>query len=253
MSTEAEKIEIKYTVEIHDDNDAVSPLSQDYDETPIQMVCSHNRYNLGTVQAKSSQDVFAVIANYLGIDMDTNVGSEEEYQKAVELISEKAFIEPVSLFDHSGISMSIGRSSGWDSGQVGFIYVSKEKLEEDVTLHDGETLESVAEKVFKETVDIYDEYLRGNVYGYTVTVEMIVDDENEVLLSEDSSYGYYGSTVKGSNMLESMGDYFIGDDLSSFEKELPSYFSSDETYELSAKHTIDELPEWLQKDVRGGT
>ena len=48
-----------------------------------------------------------------------------------KVISEKYLMLPLYLYDHSGLAMSTESFSGraphaeWDSGQVGWIYVSK--------------------------------------------------------------------------------------------------------------------------------
>ena len=66
--------------------------------------------------------------------------------------------------------MSTGAfSCPWDSGQVGFIYVSRAKLREVygwpriTKAREQEVLE-----LLREEVEEYDNYLRGNVWGFVV-------------------------------------------------------------------------------------
>lgn len=79
-------------------------------------------------------------------------------------------ILPLGLIDHSGISMYVGAGAhphdpgGWDSGQVGVIFDTTETREQ---LQD--TTREEIEKQLRAEVDTYAEYLRGEVYCYTVT------------------------------------------------------------------------------------
>jgi hypothetical protein len=101
-----------------------------------------------------------------------------------------AEIVMLGLIDHSGISMyvgggpAVGDSQGWDSGTVGFIYVTRETI---VREHGADTPESRenARACLVSEVETYDQYLRGDVYGYTVE-----DEAGNVL---DSCWGFYGA------------------------------------------------------------
>lgn len=90
-------------------------------------------------------------------------------------------ILPLYLYDHSGLSMS---SSSFacprDSGQVGYIYVSHAKLRGEC----GDDWLENGTKCLQGEVDTYDQYLRGDVYGYD-----IVDSEGNSL---DSCWGFFG-------------------------------------------------------------
>jgi hypothetical protein len=55
-------------------------------------------------------------------------GFEAAFDKWVE---DKVCIKDLYLYDHSGITISTSPfSCGWDSGQVGFIYLTRQKCEE---------------------------------------------------------------------------------------------------------------------------
>jgi len=70
----------------------------------------------------------------------------------------------------------------FDSGQIGWIYITKDKIEKE-----GWTPEQ-AEKYLEGEVQVYDDYLTGNVYGYRIT-----DADGD---DKDSCYGYYGDDGK---------------------------------------------------------
>ena len=96
-------------------------------------------------------------------------------------------ILPLYLYDHSGITISTGPfSCNWDSGQVGWIFVSKDKVKKE-----GIDETKVGEYL-KGEVETYDRYIRGDVYGYRiyeVTTCNLGHDHEEDL---DSCWGFYG-------------------------------------------------------------
>lgn len=134
---------------------------------------------------------------------------------------------PLWLYDHSGITMSCGARVGqyadcWDSGCVGWIIVLKKTVMEEVGTeyvldengerirlehkHEGhpstwsyktrpltdDTWRSRAVKIMQTDVEIYDLYLTGEVYGYTIH-EWNDDDES---WNEGDSYpGFLGSDI----------------------------------------------------------
>jgi len=84
---------------------------------------------------------------------------------------ENVVLLPLYLYDHTIQSMStssfLGRAqhAEWDSGQVGYIYASRDAIEK---AYGAITKESVvqAEKVLAGEVDSFDCYLRGECYGF---------------------------------------------------------------------------------------
>jgi hypothetical protein len=76
-----------------------------------------------------------------------------------------AVILPLYLYDHSGITMSTSPfSCRWDSGQVGWTFVSKKKIREEygVKRISKELIEKVTEMLEGE-VRTYDMYLTGEL------------------------------------------------------------------------------------------
>ncbi len=164
----------RYAVKIYQDGDGESP--RDWDNLG-RMVCFHRRYELGDRHNLSSADF-------------GNWAEVEEY-----LIHEMGafLIFPLYLYDHSGLHMKIGSFSGrlpaghaeFDSGQVGFIYCTKQAILDNwgykrVT---GPLTERARQLLVAE-VEEYDQYLAGDVYGYVVE-----DEDGEHV---DSCGGFYG-------------------------------------------------------------
>jgi hypothetical protein len=79
-------------------------------------------------------------------------------------------ILPLGLYDHSGISMYVGGRRGWDSGQVGVIFDTAEARQ-----RMGLTGRDDIERTLRGEVEVYDSYLRGEVYGFVVDPDGVAD------------------------------------------------------------------------------
>lgn len=108
---------------------------------------------------------------------------------------------PIYMYDHSGITVATHPfSCPWDSGQIGFIFITKEKIKKEMC-HVGKILpdkshklteiKRVTKKVLTRTEEMlesevvtFDQYLRGDVYGY------IIEAPDGSIF--DSCYGIYG-------------------------------------------------------------
>ena len=105
--------------------------------------------------------------------------------------------ETISLnvygYDHGGLTIKTSPfSCPWDSGQLGVIFITKEKVVEEFGDFSKESIER-AEKYLRNEVSLYDDYLQGNVYGFRV-----VDGDKEI----DSCWGFYGDDHSLSGLLE---------------------------------------------------
>lgn len=101
-------------------------------------------------------------------------------------LAEKTYcILPLYLYDHSGITMSTtGFSCPWDSGQIGWIYASKESIKAEYGCNDlTPEIREKAEKLLRGEVEYYDHYIRGDCYGF----QLYKDDEEL-----DSCWGFIG-------------------------------------------------------------
>ena len=148
---------------------------RDWDHTST-MACFHRSYTLGDEN------------DYRSDDYD----NWDEMEEAIKEGSAPDCILPLSLYDHSGLSMSVGRSSGWDSGQVGFIFG---------TCEEGETPEQLEARLRYE-VDLYDRYIRGEIYQFTV-----VDSLGEVLESCTGFFSEEDARADGEAALKTCWEY----------------------------------------------
>jgi hypothetical protein len=163
-----------YTIKIEQDDDPVNPRTE-YDNVG-KMVCWHSHYSLGDEQPRCSPDEY--LHQMMWEREDRLHGKripDNIKQEDLQAYIDKHFVVlPLYCYDHSGLSMS-PRPFGcpWDSGGVGFIYVESESKEYD-DLESG----------LKGEVETYDQYLRGDIWGYTIETS-----DGEVL---DSCWGFYG-------------------------------------------------------------
>ena len=169
-----------FSIDIYQDECFESPREW---ENLGTMVCFHRRYSLGDKHEFSDSDDFR---EYL----------DENENKIMAL--------PLYLYDHGGITMNTtGFSCPWDSGQVGVIYCTYEKIRKEYGIKyvTKKWQEKIRQYLINE-VQTYDQYLRGEVYCYNI--------EDTV----DSCGGFYGYDHKKSGLLEyarSAIDYEIKD------------------------------------------
>ena len=166
-----ESVEIgKYRIDIIPDFEPQNPRV--WDENFGTMVCFSRRYNLGDEHDYKSGD-------YSGW---------EEIENAIVRNENVGAILPLYLYDHSGITINTtGFSCPWDSGQIGFIFVSKEKIREEYGVkYVTQKVRDKAEKLLLGEVETYDQFLRGDIYGYRITN---TETDTEI----DSCWGFYGS------------------------------------------------------------
>lgn len=187
-----------YRIEVRPEEDGYSPREWDNLGT---MVCWHRRYALGDVKSPCRPDDYIrnLAQEYTEADMD-----DADMVAVWDVIHEHYVILPLRLVDHSGITMSIGSGAypcdpgGWDSGQVGWIYVSLERLREETTVKPGQTDEDRARECLETEVHVYDLHLRGEEYYYSV----VAPDGERV----GGCGGYFG----GPGDTDTSWDYMLG-------------------------------------------
>lgn len=171
-------------VKLYQDEDAESPRNWDNFGT---LVCFHNRYDLGDKKHGYSKEDY---------------GSWDELEAEIKRREKPAVILPVYLYDHSGLRMKVGSFRGhlpqghaeFDSGQVGFIFVSKADVKSEYG-RAGKAEIAKAEKLLQGEIETYDEYLSGQVYGYVI-------DDAEDGEQGDSCWGFFGYKYTKEQSLE---------------------------------------------------
>lgn len=186
-----------YQIKIYQNDMAEDPREW---ENLGTMMCFHNHYTLGD-KHNYSEDDFSSWRDVYDFIM-------KEY--------DPLWIIPLSLYDHSGITISHGSPScPWDSGYVGFHFIPKAKVREEYSV------KRISKKLKEEIrirldceLETYDNYLRGSVYGY-----QIEHPERDEL---DSCWGFYGWDHEKSGLLtdaESSVEWDIKDREEEYQKE----------------------------------
>lgn len=181
-----------YALMVQPDDLLISP--REVNDNFGTMVCFHPHYALGDKHNYMDKDDF-LREMYLDTVGNDERGMER-YENMVNMvwgrkmtgpspdphavdntilnvIQKKYIMLPLYLYDHSGLAMStesfVGKAvhAEWDSGQVGWIYVSKEDVLKEFG---GEkmtgALRKKAEDLLRNEVTQYDAYLRGECYGF---------------------------------------------------------------------------------------
>ena len=144
------------------------------------MAYKHSRYCLGE---ESISDPIDWLEEKLNV-RKKHVYTNERLQELEEKFFQKFIGHKLYLYDHSGITISTSPfHCQWDSGQVGYIYVTKEKAREEYGRLTKKKIERILSYLDGE-VETFDQYLRGDVYGY----EILNEDGEHI----DSCHGFFG-------------------------------------------------------------
>ena len=171
MITETHK---GHEIKIEQDDNAESP--REWDNLCVIHV-AHRRYSIGDENYNDSASIHA---------------AEREAKRNGDICL------PLYMYDHSGITIALTPfSCRWDSGQVGFVQVPRDKMIEEFG-------KKIFTKALKEKglelaqgeVETLDIYIRGDVVGYTV-------DEDG-----DSCWGFFG-VEEATNEAKSVIDHML--------------------------------------------
>jgi len=217
----------KCVLEVHLDEDPLNPREEQ--DNLGTMVCWHNRYALGDKRSKGDPEDFIVAlaeelwgqASYAELrEAVQEVLKDEEYEnpqdaefwypedliavlaeenpdKLQELVFQdpNLVILPLNLYDHSGISMSTGRQypfdCPWDSGQVGWIYLTRERFQKETGYEDQ--WPDKAEEILEAEVEEYNYFLTGQVFGFVLDKKTPCDACGNVEMETvGSCWGFFG-------------------------------------------------------------
>lgn len=166
-------------LEIHYDEDAPSP--RDDDNLGV-IVGWHRRYTIGDEQP----------------DVPMNVWIHQFRSNDYVMI-------PIYMYDHGGIALScesfVGRAhhAEWDSGQVGYIYTTRERADELGVDWNPE----VIRRQLRAEVEVYGQYMNGDVFGFIVNRKQPCGHWDH----DDSCWGfYYGSDWDNNGLADELAD-----------------------------------------------
>jgi hypothetical protein len=188
---------MKNVLKIIPDQDAESP--RDWDNLGT-MACWHSRYNLGDKDGVDKlKEAVRSSKKYRESWEDYRSDDYRDFDRPATLADTAEecgiYLLPLYLYDHSGITMSTERfSCPWDSGQVGVIFVTPEKVRAEFGKKriSASLWDKVSQRL-KSEVKVYDQFIQGDVYGF-----VLEQDEEET----DSCCGFYGSDPETNGMAE---------------------------------------------------
>jgi hypothetical protein len=178
------------------------------------MACKHRRYQLGDKEARIEGDQCDWLMSLLGFNQAQIDWYERKYGQQnnallaalLNRLDDNFYWLPLYLYDHSGITMRTGSfNDHWDSGQVGIIYVRKEKaITEGFTKaymnkhYPGKTIREGMEEILRADVKTYDQFLTGDTYGYMIGTVDEDGDETE----DGGCWGFYGTDWANNGLLD---------------------------------------------------
>lgn len=182
-------------------------LYQDSGESPREwdnlgtMATKHRNYSIGEERIKDPIDWLAEKLNLSEDSVFTIADNlrESYYSNEVKQELEKRFFKnyialPMYIYEHSGVAISTTPfSCRWDSGQLGYIFCTKEKAlaEFGGKIVTAKTKQKCLSNFIGE-VKNYDTWQRGEVYGFTASYKG----------EEDSCGGFYGTDWKTNGILD---------------------------------------------------
>ncbi len=118
----------------------------------------------------------------------TNLKAEDfeswrEMKRYIEKTEKPFVIYPVSMRDHSRLSLNKGIISDWDSGQVGYIWITKDKAMKNNISKDE------ADIIINGVLEEYEAYLNGEIYN-VVEFSKVLYFEEPVINDSCLFFGY---------------------------------------------------------------
>ena len=158
---------------------------------------------------------------------------------------------PVYMYDHSGITINTtGFSCPWDSGTVGVVYVYKDAAQQHGYTLDEAGIEQIKEAL-RAHVEMWDDYVSNNIWGWTV-YEVDTDD---VYCPENLSD--LSGEERCCECVESAGGYFGNDGCKQAQKDgdealeawVKRAAEAEERAALAAAREAAESHYWACRDV----
>lgn len=185
----------KYLLTVEQDNDSDDPTEM----MVSHLVCFHRRYQIGE---KHNWDL-------------------TELQYWLREHRDEVVVKPVYLMDH-GIQSISTRNFGdrWDSGQIGYCYVIRDENDPEHTIEDWR---AAASEWIESEVELYNQYLQGDVYYYTLEEQTHIYDEikcpccgEPIKINErddweeiESCGGFYGDDLQENGIFNSIGNDLV--------------------------------------------
>lgn len=218
----------KAVLSIHYDQDVESPRKA-FDNLGTMLTWTRNYHSPDTNDYSEPRDFLQGLAEEFYAGDTYNLDNWTDKQ-LMTLIEKHVFILPVYKYEHGGIAYSTGSFKGrahhaeWDSGQVGWIFVTKEAVRKEWSVKRiSPGLQEKVLKNLKGEVAVYSAYANGEVYGFTLEKKIAIctdgecigvctcgsDDVTVELKEIDSCWGFYGSDFKTNGVAEHIPEQYL--------------------------------------------
>lgn len=124
------------------------------------------------------------------------------------------YYKPIYMYDHSGQTISLSPfGDPWGSGLCGFIFVTKQKMAEGgFDVSDEATWHTRADKIMQSEIEIYDKYICGETYSFTLYKAIKVDHQSEngqKWSTVEYDAGFYGDDLQTNGILDYIPNNWI--------------------------------------------
>lgn len=168
-------------LEIYPDEDPLDPRKE-FDNLCV-MICFQSRHDLGDKH-----------------EYQKDFASWADLENMIDGDNPDCLILPLYLMDHSGLCISTNPfGCQWDSGQIGFIFITQDRIIE----HFNRDRKKAEECLLSE-VSTYDQYLQGDIYGFILR-DKPCKECGSPGKNLESVWGYYGSDPIENGMSDSLG------------------------------------------------
>ena len=219
----------EYLLTIENYEFAESPREWD---TLCTMVCWHRHYSLGDKHNYDGiEDFFQTLCKEI-LNKSYDETDKLYWTDMFKMLKESNLIaiKAINAYEHGGITISTSNSypynDRWDAGCVGFIYATKQKIFDECGDITEENWEEKADQYIENEIQVYDQYLRGECYRFTLEEkvhyrnettcphcgEVIKVDEYDDYEEVDSCCGFYGDCIEENGIIDCLGDLKFEED-----------------------------------------
>jgi hypothetical protein len=188
----------RYVIRLEQDDNCDSPRT-DRDNLGT-MICWHRRCSMGdaTIGDAYGHPVKGVPFFETAQRLADYVSGHSRY-KTMDGYDEVLCYLPVYLYEHSGQTVrTTPFGDPWDSGQVGFIFVTKAKVREEWKVKRiSPKLRKLVMNNLEGEVKDYDRWLTGDIWGYKIYGPLpdgFDEDKDDIeeYEQDDACWGFYG-------------------------------------------------------------
>lgn len=143
--------------------------------------------------------------------LDNESGIEIESESDFKALEKTHIILPVSVYDHSGVSIYIGSPCDrWDSGQIGWYIASKEEIKRQFKVKRiSPKLKSRVIEYLENEVETFNKWVNNEVYKFTLYHNGEEEDSCGGFYNIEDIYEYLPSEYTSAFSVEEMKQHIV--------------------------------------------